>query len=139
MSAPVEFSVWAPVPERVRVQVDGTVHDLRREDAGWWRAEVEARPEADYGFLLDDNETPRPDPRSRRAPDGVDGLARGPRPGASAGRGPAPGGRGGAGRRARRAGPRRRGPRASARPLPAPGRRGRRHRQSRPPGRAPRR
>ncbi|WP_347057221.1 malto-oligosyltrehalose trehalohydrolase [Blastococcus sp. HT6-30] len=76
MSAPVEFSVWAPLPERVRVQVDGAVHDMRRDDGGWWRAEVDARPDADYGFLLDDGETPRPDPRSRRQPEGVHGLSR---------------------------------------------------------------
>ena len=44
MSAPVEFSVWAPLPERVRLQVDGAVHDMRRDDDGWWRAEVAAAP-----------------------------------------------------------------------------------------------
>jgi maltooligosyltrehalose trehalohydrolase len=76
MSAPVEFAVWAPIPQRVRLQVDGAVHDMHRDDAGWWRAEVEAAPEADYGFLLDDDDTPRPDPRSRRQPEGVHGLSR---------------------------------------------------------------
>ena len=76
MSAAVEFAVWAPLPERVRVQVDGTVHDMTRDDGGWWRAEVEARPDADYGFLLGDDDTPRPDPRSRRQPEGVHGLSR---------------------------------------------------------------
>ena len=77
MSAPVEFAVWAPLPEKVRLQVDGAVHDMQRDDeGGWWRAEVEAAPDADYGFLLDDNETPRPDPRSRRQPEGVHGLSR---------------------------------------------------------------
>ena len=76
MTAPVEFAVWAPLPERVRVQVDGAVHEMRKDDRGWWRAEVEAGPEADYGFLLDDGDTPRPDPRSRRQPDGVHGLSR---------------------------------------------------------------
>ncbi|MGY2082543.1 malto-oligosyltrehalose trehalohydrolase [Blastococcus sp. SYSU DS0539] len=76
MPAPVEFAVWAPLPERVRVQVDGTVHDMRADDGGWWRAEIEARPDADYGFLLDDDDTPRPDPRSRRQPEGVHGLSR---------------------------------------------------------------
>ena len=37
-----------------------------------------ARPagEIDYGFRLDDDPTVRPDPRSRRQPDGVDGLTR---------------------------------------------------------------
>ena len=44
MSAPVEFAVWAPLPERVRLQVDGAVHDMTRDDGGWWRAEVEAGP-----------------------------------------------------------------------------------------------
>src|SRR3954454_8814318 len=76
MSDPVEFAVWAPLPGRVRLQVDGAVHEMTRDDEGWWRAEVEAGPESDYGFLLDDGETPRPDPRSRRQPDGVHGLSR---------------------------------------------------------------
>ena len=76
MTAPVEFAVWAPLPERVRVQVDGAVHEMRKDDRGWWRAEVAAGPEADYGFLLDETDTPRPDPRSRRQPDGVHGLSR---------------------------------------------------------------
>jgi maltooligosyltrehalose trehalohydrolase len=76
MSDAVEFAVWAPVPERVRVQVDGAVHDMRRDDDGWWRAEVAAGPEADYGFLLGDDEKRYPDPRSRRQPDGVHGLSR---------------------------------------------------------------
>ena len=81
MSAPAEFTVWAPLPERVRIQVDGAVHDMTREDGGWWRARVEASPEADYGFLLDDGdgaagERLRPDPRSRRQPEGVHGLSR---------------------------------------------------------------
>ena len=62
-ATPVEFAVWAPLPERVRLTVDGVVSDMRRDDAGWWRATVEAAPEADYGFLLDDTGTPRPDPR----------------------------------------------------------------------------
>jgi maltooligosyltrehalose trehalohydrolase len=76
MSDPAEFSVWAPLPERVRLTVDGAVADMHRDDDGWWRATVDAGPEADYGFLLDENETPRPDPRSRRQPDGVHGLSR---------------------------------------------------------------
>jgi maltooligosyltrehalose trehalohydrolase len=83
MSEPVEFAVWAPLPRRVRLQVDATVHEMRRDDGGWWRAEVAAGPEADYGFLLEDNaegeeggERLRPDPRSRRQPEGVHGLSR---------------------------------------------------------------
>src|SRR3954470_4507874 len=54
---------------------------MSRDDDGWGRAQIEADPEDDYGFLLDDNETHRPDPRSRRQPEGVHGLSRrfGPR------------------------------------------------------------
>jgi maltooligosyltrehalose trehalohydrolase len=76
MPDPVEFAVWAPLPERVRLQLDGEVHELSRDERGWWRTSVPARPEADYGYLLDDNQTPRPDPRSRWQPDGVHGLSR---------------------------------------------------------------
>src|SRR3954454_15619537 len=47
-----------------------------RTKSGWWRGEGGAGPEADYGFLLDDNDVPRPDPRSRRQPEGVHGLSR---------------------------------------------------------------
>ena len=76
------FEVWAPRPDRVRLLADGRVHDMERDDDGWWRAEVprpvagEVEVEVDYGFLLDDDPTPRPDPRSRRQPDGVHGLSR---------------------------------------------------------------
>jgi maltooligosyltrehalose trehalohydrolase len=76
MPEPVEFSVWAPLPSRVRLSVDGSVHEMRRSNDGWWRASVEADAEADYGFLLDDDDTPRPDPRSRRQPQGVHGPSR---------------------------------------------------------------
>ncbi|OBF18377.1 malto-oligosyltrehalose trehalohydrolase [Mycobacterium kubicae] len=66
-----EFRVWAPKPERVRLDVDGTVHDMSRSDDGWWHTTVDAAPDARYGFVLDDDETVLPDPRSARQPDGV--------------------------------------------------------------------
>ncbi|OBK47162.1 malto-oligosyltrehalose trehalohydrolase [Mycobacterium kubicae] len=66
-----EFRVWAPKPERVRLDVDGTVHDMSRSDDGWWHTTVDAAPHARYGFVLDDDETVLPDPRSARQPDGV--------------------------------------------------------------------
>lgn len=66
-----EFAVWAPVPERVRLDVDGTRYDMERADDGWWRTEVSARPDARYGFVLDDDDSVLPDPRSPRQPDGV--------------------------------------------------------------------
>ena len=65
-----EFSVWAPRPERVRLDVDGTLHPMTRSGE-WWRADVDTRPDARYGFVLDDDPTVLPDPRSPRQPDGV--------------------------------------------------------------------
>ncbi|ORV19109.1 malto-oligosyltrehalose trehalohydrolase [Mycobacterium celatum] len=66
-----EFAVWAPKPERVRLDVDGAVHAMSRSADGWWRATVDAAPAARYGYLLDDDPTVLPDPRSARQPDGV--------------------------------------------------------------------
>ena len=66
-----EFAVWAPLPRTVRLDVDGHRHDMTRHGDGWWRAEVDARAGARYGFLLDDDPTVLPDPRSARQPDGV--------------------------------------------------------------------
>jgi maltooligosyltrehalose trehalohydrolase len=72
-----EFEVWAPQCERVRVLADGTVHPMTRDDVGWWRADVaSARPGTAYSFLLDDDPTPLPDPRSLRQPTGVHGSSR---------------------------------------------------------------
>ncbi|MGA1812031.1 malto-oligosyltrehalose trehalohydrolase [Frondihabitans sp. 4ASC-45] len=71
------YDVWAPEPSRVRLQLDGTVHELARGDDGWWRApaDLDRSPGHRYGFLLDDAETPVPDPRSLSQPDGVHGLS----------------------------------------------------------------
>lgn len=66
-----EFAVWAPRPELVRLDVDGTLHPMTRDDDGWWRAVVDAAPDARYGFVLDDDPKVLPDPRSARQPDGV--------------------------------------------------------------------
>ena len=69
-----EFRVWAPKPEQVRLYLDGTdgaVHPMRRSDDGWWHATVDTPPDARYGYLLDDDPTVLPDPRSPRQPDGV--------------------------------------------------------------------
>ncbi|MDT7733570.1 MAG: maltooligosyltrehalose trehalohydrolase [Mycobacterium sp.] len=66
-----EFAVWAPKPDTVRIEVDGAVSPMVRGDDGWWRATVEAAPDARYGYLLDDDAKPLPDSRSPRQPDGV--------------------------------------------------------------------
>ncbi|MGO9153904.1 malto-oligosyltrehalose trehalohydrolase [Mycobacterium sp.] len=69
-----EFRLWAPKPELVRLDLDGTdgaVHAMSRSDDGWWHATVDTPPDARYGYLLDDDPTVLPDPRSARQPDGV--------------------------------------------------------------------
>lgn len=66
-----EFSVWAPIPGRVQVDVDGSLHPMTRSDDGWWRAVLDAHVDSRYGFVLDDDDTVLPDPRSPRQPDGV--------------------------------------------------------------------
>lgn len=66
-----EFSVWAPLPRVVGLDVEGVVHPMTGDAHGWWRAEVDCAPDARYGFVLDDDPTVLPDPRSARQPDGV--------------------------------------------------------------------
>lgn len=65
--------VWAPRVEQLAALIDGERHPLTPEPGGWWSG-TELTPGARYGLLLDDDPTPRPDPRSRRLPDGVHGL-----------------------------------------------------------------
>jgi maltooligosyltrehalose trehalohydrolase len=66
-----EFRVWAPKPGLVRLDVDGDQHPMTRSDDGWWHATIQTSPDARYGYLLDDDPTVLPDPRSARQPDGV--------------------------------------------------------------------
>ncbi|MGN6335655.1 malto-oligosyltrehalose trehalohydrolase [Mycobacterium sp.] len=66
-----EFRVWAPKPELVRLDVDGQTHAMTRSADGWWHATVDTAPDARYGYLLDDDPTVLPDPRSARQPEGV--------------------------------------------------------------------
>ncbi|MFF0234032.1 malto-oligosyltrehalose trehalohydrolase [Micromonospora sp. NPDC005254] len=71
-----EFSVWAPDATRVRLRLArDTDHEMRAAADGWWQVEV---PDAglDYSFLLNDDETPLPDPRSPWQPAGVHGPSR---------------------------------------------------------------
>ena len=72
-----DFAVWAPERERVSVVVDGHPRPMTRGDDGWWRAVVPgAGPDSEYAYLLDDDTTPLPDPRSRWQPHGVHAASR---------------------------------------------------------------
>ncbi len=70
-----EFRVWAPVPEKVAVKIGETSYPMDGPDAkGIWKVCVEdAGDGTEYAFLLDEDETPYPDPRSLSQPKGVHG------------------------------------------------------------------
>ncbi|QNS03556.1 malto-oligosyltrehalose trehalohydrolase [Streptomyces xanthii] len=72
----MQFEVWAPQAERVTLHCEGATRALTRAAGrdGWWAGEAQAADGARYGFALDDGPV-LPDPRSRRQPDGPDGLS----------------------------------------------------------------
>lgn len=72
----MQFEVWAPQADRVTLHCDGATHALERDPrrAGWWAGEAAAEDGTRYGFAVDDGPV-LPDPRSRRQPDGPDGLS----------------------------------------------------------------
>ncbi len=63
--------MWAPDAGAVRLRLDGVEHPMRRNGGGNWSVRVDAGQGARYGFLIDDDPTVLPDPRSARQPDGV--------------------------------------------------------------------
>ncbi|MGH3426238.1 MAG: malto-oligosyltrehalose trehalohydrolase, partial [Mycobacteriales bacterium] len=73
----MDFTVWAPQRQRVRVVVDGASYEMTQAAGGWWCGSVDdAGSGSDYAFLLDEEDTPLPDPRSRWQPDGVHAASR---------------------------------------------------------------
>ncbi|CAN5438281.1 malto-oligosyltrehalose trehalohydrolase [soil metagenome] len=66
-----EFAVWAPKPDLVRLDVEGTLYPMTRGDDDWWRTSLDVPADARYGFVVDDDSKVLPDPRSPRQPDGV--------------------------------------------------------------------
>ncbi|GEC03812.1 malto-oligosyltrehalose trehalohydrolase [Streptomyces spinoverrucosus] len=72
----MQFEVWAPQAGRVTLHCDGATRAMEHDPdrAGWWIVEADARDGTRYGFTVDDGPV-RPDPRSRRQPDGPDGLS----------------------------------------------------------------
>ncbi|RTL65762.1 MAG: malto-oligosyltrehalose trehalohydrolase [Pseudonocardiaceae bacterium] len=72
-----EYRVWAPEHEQMRVVVDGETHPMYPSPGGWWHAEVDgAEHGSAYAFLVGDDETPLPDPRSLWQPGGVHAASR---------------------------------------------------------------
>jgi maltooligosyltrehalose trehalohydrolase len=59
----------------MRLSVGGAIVAMRRAEGDWWVPDGDvpdlAEGGVDYGYLIDDADSPRPDPRSRRQPAGV--------------------------------------------------------------------
>lgn len=75
------FRVWAPEATKVELVLgDGTAEQPDRREAmtraadGWWSSGTDAEHGTRYGYSIDDGPV-RPDPRSRRQPDGVHGRS----------------------------------------------------------------
>lgn len=76
MSGMKTFSVWAPLPKKVELQLNGDLLPMLRQDNGWWTAEAAgAKPGDRYGFVLD-GAGPFPDPRSPCQPESVHKLSK---------------------------------------------------------------
>jgi maltooligosyltrehalose trehalohydrolase len=64
--------VWAPIAERVEVEIGGERRPMIADAGGWWSAAVPADPGAEYAYVVDGSSL-LPDPRSPSQPRGVDG------------------------------------------------------------------
>ena len=77
-----EFTLWAPGVKKVSVKVGDATYPATYpmtgpDPRGWWKVAVdEAGPRSNYAFVLDDDPTAYPDPRSLWQPDGVHGPSR---------------------------------------------------------------
>lgn len=67
--------VWAPLPDRVELTVNGGPPAEMERDDEIWRPIRPLSPGDTYAYVLDGAD-PLPDPRSRWVPDGVDGPSR---------------------------------------------------------------
>ncbi|MFC8410324.1 malto-oligosyltrehalose trehalohydrolase [Arthrobacter sp. NPDC057259] len=74
------FDIWAPEAKDVVLLAGGQRYTMTRATSGpegWWTAaDAPAGGDVDYGYLLDGDDSPLPDPRSRRQPEGVHSLSR---------------------------------------------------------------
>jgi maltooligosyltrehalose trehalohydrolase len=71
------FDVWSPLATDVAVLLDGSKLPMEPRGDGWWTVDVAGEiADADYGYLLDTEPHPLPDPRSRWQPSGIHGLSR---------------------------------------------------------------
>ncbi len=66
----VTFTVWAPHATALDLFVGDERHAMSAQPHGWWSLRAPAGPGDRYGFSIDGGPV-RPDPASRRQPDGV--------------------------------------------------------------------
>ncbi len=73
-----KFGVWAPKAEKMSLKFGEHISPMVGPNKrGWWVLEVaEAACNDQYAFLIDDDATPYPDPRSLSQPEGVHGMSR---------------------------------------------------------------
>jgi maltooligosyltrehalose trehalohydrolase len=71
----MSFEVWGPNASSLALLLDGVRHPMTRDADGWWSAD-DGLAGTDYGYLVDGDEHPLPDPRSRRQPTSVHELSR---------------------------------------------------------------
>src|ERR1700712_1957950 len=71
------FDVWAPEADQVTLHLKDRTEPMERDPArpGWWQVRADASDGTRYGFALGADGPVLPDPRSRRQPDGPDGLS----------------------------------------------------------------
>ena len=69
------FAVWSTRAKRLRLSVGDAIVEMSRSGGDWWIPDGDVPDPTegplDYGYLIDDSDVPRPDPRSRRQPAGV--------------------------------------------------------------------
>jgi maltooligosyltrehalose trehalohydrolase len=71
----VRFRVWAPKARSVEIRCGGEDHPLAAIGAGWFEAEVPGAGDGTRYALVVDGERVRPDPATRRQPEGVHGVS----------------------------------------------------------------
>ena len=69
-----EFKLWAPLPRRVALKTAAGLQPMNGPDnGGWWRLDFDVPAGTEYAFVIDDDTTEYPDPRSLHQPRGVHG------------------------------------------------------------------
>jgi maltooligosyltrehalose trehalohydrolase len=71
------FGVWAPNAKKMSLKLRDRIVEMQGPSMrGWWTLEDEESDcDTDYAFMIDDDPTAYPDPRSQYQPNGVHGMS----------------------------------------------------------------